>query len=429
MKSKEKISVITLGCPKNIVDSERFITLLDKSKYEVNFTYDQPDILIINTCGFIQSARDENQSIIEEAIDLKSKGAIKQLYVAGCYSQRYDEFLSARYPQVDKFFGVDFQKDLLHELNSDKYELQGERFLLTPKHYAYLKISDGCDRSCSFCAIPQIKGKHHSSPIEKLTSEARNLALQGVKELILIGQDTTSYGIDIYKKQMLPKLLEELSNIEQLKWIRLMYVYPKALQEEVLDLIAERPNIAKYIDVPIQHISDSVLSAMKRATSKKNIIDLIDKIRYKVPNIAIRTTLLTGFPNESENDFIELLNFVKEYKLDRLGVFTYSQEEGTNAYELGDPIPEKEKQRRKEALMLAQQEISLTKNQSKIGQTLEVIVDEIDNGTIIGRTESDAPDIDNNVIIKSKQKIDVGDIIKASITSATEYDLYGKISK
>ncbi|HPD33281.1 MAG TPA: 30S ribosomal protein S12 methylthiotransferase RimO [Candidatus Kapabacteria bacterium] len=429
MKNKQKISVLTLGCPKNIVDSEKFITMLDKSRYEVSLTFDHPDILVINTCGFIQSARDENQSVIEEAIDLKSKGAIKQLYVVGCYSQRYDEFLSARYPQVDKFFGIDFQMDLLRELNSDKYELQGERFLLTPKHYAYLKISDGCDRTCSFCAIPQIKGMHHSLSIEELTTEAHALALQGVKELILIGQDTTSYGIDIYKKQMLPKLLDELSNIEQFKWIRLMYVYPKALQDEVLDLIAERPNIAKYIDVPIQHISDSVLSAMKRATSKKNIIDLIEKIRNKIPNITIRTTLLTGFPNETEKDFIELLDFVKEYQFDRLGVFTYSREEGTTAYELGDPIPEKEKQRRQEALMLAQQEISLKKNQFKIGQTLEVIVDEIDKGKIIARTESDAPDIDNNVIIKSNQKIHIGDIIKASIASATEYDLYGKIIK
>lgn len=427
MQKKEKISVITLGCPKNVVDSERFITLLDTSKYDISLTFDYPDILVINTCGFIQPARDENQSTIEQAIDLKSKGMIKKLYVAGCFSERYDGMLSIRYPQVDKFFGVNFQKDLLRELNSDKYELHGERFLLTPKHYAYLKISDGCDRTCAFCAIPQFKGKHHSSPIESLVEEARNLAFAGVKELVLIAQDTTSYGTDIYKKKRLPKLLEELSNIEQLKWIRLMYVYPKGLQDEVLDLIAERPNIANYIDMPIQHISDSVLSAMKRATTKKNIINLIEKIRTKIPNVAIRTTLLTGFPNETEKDFLELLDFVKQYQLDRMGVFTYSQEDGTSAFDLGDPIPQEEKIRRKEAIMLAQQEVSLEKNKSKVGKIVEVLIDEKVDGKLFGRTESDAPDIDNNVIVNTNRNIPTGSIVNVTITKAKEYDLYGKI--
>ncbi|MCE5305966.1 MAG: 30S ribosomal protein S12 methylthiotransferase RimO [Chloroherpetonaceae bacterium] len=427
MNGKEKISILTLGCPKNVVDSEKFISSLDKSKYELNLTIDHPDILVINTCGFIQPARDENQLAIEEAIDLKSKGIIKRLYVAGCFSERYDDLLSLRYPQVDKFFGVNFQKDLLYELDSDKYELHGERILLTPKHYAYLKISDGCDRTCAFCAIPQFKGKHHSIPIEELVDEARHLAENGVRELILIGQDTTSYGTDLYKKKMLTNLLEQLSDIEQLKWIRLMYVYPKGLQDEVLDLIAERPNIAKYIDIPIQHISDSVLNAMKRATTKKNILDLIEKIRKRSPNIAIRTTLLTGFPNETEKDFLELLDFVKEYEFERLGVFSYSQEDDTSAFELGDPIPPKEKNRRKEIIMLAQQEISFKRNKSKIGQIVEVIIDENIDGMISGRTEYDAPDIDNEVFIKSKQKINSGDVVQVKITSATEYDLYGNL--
>ncbi|MEN6295553.1 MAG: 30S ribosomal protein S12 methylthiotransferase RimO [Chloroherpetonaceae bacterium] len=427
MNGKEKISILTLGCPKNVVDSEKFISSLDKSKYELNLNIDHPDILVINTCGFIQPARDENQLAIEEAIDLKSKGIIKRLYVAGCFSERYDDLLSLRYPQVDKFFGVNFQKDLLHELDSDKYELHGERILLTPKHYAYLKISDGCDRTCAFCAIPQFKGKHHSIPIEELVDEARHLAENGVRELILIGQDTTSYGTDLYKKKMLTNLLEQLSDIEQLKWIRLMYVYPKGLQDEVLDLIAERPNIAKYIDIPIQHISDSVLNAMKRATTKKNILDLIEKIRKRSPNIAIRTTLLTGFPNETEKDFLELLDFVKEYEFERLGVFSYSQEDDTSAFELGDPIPPKEKNRRKEIIMLAQQEISFKRNKSKIGQIVEVIIDENIDGMISGRTEYDAPDIDNEVFIKSKQKINSGDVVQVKITSATEYDLYGNL--
>jgi ribosomal protein S12 methylthiotransferase len=427
MNGKEKISILTLGCPKNVVDSEKFISSLDKSKYELNLTIDHPDILVINTCGFIQPARDENQLAIEEAIDLKSKGIIKRLYVAGCFSERYDDLLSLRYPQVDKFFGVNFQKDLLHELDSDKYELHGERILLTPKHYAYLKISDGCDRTCAFCAIPQFKGKHHSIPIEELVDEAQHLAENGVRELILIGQDTTSYGTDLYKKKMLTNLLEQLSDIEQLKWIRLMYVYPKGLQDEVLDLIAERPNIAKYIDIPIQHISDSVLNAMKRATTKKNILDLIEKIRKRSPNIAIRTTLLTGFPNETEKDFLELLDFVKEYEFERLGVFSYSQEDDTSAFELGDPIPPKEKNRRKEIIMLAQQEISFKRNKSKIGQIVEVIIDENIDGKISGRTEYDAPEIDNEVFIKSKQKINSGDFVQVKITSATEYDLYGNL--
>lgn len=421
---KQKICVTTLGCAKNIVDSEKLIATLN-NKFQVTENPNNTDYLIINTCGFIQSAIQENSDYIRQAIKLKEIGKIKKIFVVGCLAQRFNENIQQWFPQIDGFYGSDFLSRLPQDLYAEKYELYGERYLLTPRHYAYLKISDGCDHNCAFCSIPSFKGGFQSTPIPELVDEAQKLAQKGVKELILIAQDTTSYGVDIYKKKALNQLLIELEKVEGIEWIRLMYAFPRDFPMEILDTIQNSSKIVKYIDIPIQHISTNVLKKMGRGMDKKSIIELLETIRTKVPGIAIRTTVIVGFPNESEQDFAELVEFIKEFKFERLGAFQYSSEPGTPAFVFGDPIPDKIKQERFDTIMKIQQKISLNKNKNLVGKELDVIVDEIQNGISYCRTQFDAPEIDNLVILNNSNS-QPGEIVKVKITSHSEYDLFAK---
>jgi len=424
---KKKIHILTLGCPKNLVDSEILMSKL-KNKFQIAEKPDKASIVIINTCGFIESAKQESIDKIFEMVELKEKGKVESVYVMGCLSERYKNELEDEIPEVDKFFGVEKFDEILNTLGVDrKYELLGERELLTPRHYAYLKISEGCDNPCSFCAIPLIRGKHISRPIEEIIKEAKKLAWKGVKEIIIIAQDTTYYGIDIYGKRKLPELLNQLSEIDGIEWIRLMYTFPAKFPIEILDIMAQNPKICKYIDIPIQHISDKILKSMRRGITKRKTIELLEKIRETVPEVAIRTSLIVGYPGETEKEFEELLDFVYTFKFDRLGVFTYSQEEGTKAFELGDPVPPEEKERRMALIMNAQHDIIVEKNEKMIGRKIKVLIDRKEGDFYIGRTQWDAPEIDLEVLVEGNG-IKIGNFYEVEIYDIFEYDLIGKVA-
>jgi ribosomal protein S12 methylthiotransferase len=424
---RKKIHILTLGCPKNLVDSEILMSKL-KNKFQIVEKPEKADLVVVNTCGFIDSAKQESIEKIFEMVELKEKGKVESVYVMGCLSERYKNELEKEIPEVDKFFGVEKFEEILNTLGvPDRYELLGERELLTPKHYAYLKISEGCDNPCSFCAIPLIRGKHISRPIEEIIKEAKKLAWKGVKEIIIIAQDTTYYGLDIYGKRKLPELLNRLSEIDGIEWIRLMYTFPAKFPTEVLDIMAQNPKICKYIDIPIQHISDKILKSMRRGITKRKTIELLEKIRETVPEVAIRTSLIVGYPGETEKEFEELLDFVYTFKFDRLGVFTYSQEEGTKAFELGDPVSPEEKERRMALIMNAQRDIIVEKNEKMIGRKIKVLIDRKERDFYIGRTQWDAPEIDIEVLVEGSG-IKIGNFYEVEIYDIFEYDLIGKVA-
>lgn len=427
---KDKVNIVTLGCSKNLVDSEVMLTQLKGNG--INTTHeaqkDDANIVIVNTCGFIDNAKQESVDTILRYADAKEEGMIDKLYVTGCLSQRYKDDLEDEIPQVDAFFGTMELPALLKKFKADyKHELVGERITTTANHYAYLKIAEGCDRPCSFCAIPLMRGKHVSRPIEELVTEAKNLARNGTKELLLIAQDSTYYGLDIYKKRNLAELLRKLSDVEGIEWIRLHYAFPTGFPTDVLEVMAERDNICNYLDIPLQHGSTNVLKIMRRGTTREKTEALLKQMREKVPGIAIRTTLIAGHPGETEEDFQEMLQFVKDSRFDRLGVFTYSHEENTHAYSLEDNVPDEVKQERANLVMQLQEEISLEINQEKVGKTFKVLIDRKEGGNFIGRTEHDSPEVDNEVIIDaSKHYLRVGDFANIKISDATEFDLYGE---
>lgn len=428
---KEVVKVVTLGCSKNTVDSERLIRQIKANRIRLSDKDEEVDTIIINTCGFIEAAKEESINAILEAVKLKNDGVIKKVVVAGCLSGRYADDLKNEISDVDNYFGVEEYEGIIKSIGGKIfYDLLGERSTTTPPHYAYLKISEGCDNPCSFCAIPLIRGHHRSIPMEKLLHEAEKLAETATKELIIIGQDTTDYGIDLYGKRNASELLDKLSRIKNLDWIRLMYAYPSHFPDDLIDMIAANPKIVKYIDMPLQHIADDCLKSMRRGITKRRTIELIEKLRNKIPNLVLRTTLIVGYPSETEAHFEELCQFVKEYEFERLGVFTFSAEENTPSFILGDPIPEKVKNERKNILMDIQQEISSRKNQELIGTTTDVIIDSIEGEHYVGRSYRDAPEVDGEVLIPiSTSKAKIGKSYKTIITDANEYDLYGDIVK
>lgn len=431
---KKSVNIITLGCSKNLVDSEQVLEQFKKNNFKIYFDdfNNFSDIVIINTCGFIGDAKQESIDTILDFANAKKQGKIKELYVMGCLSERYREELKNEIPEVDEFFGVYSSQEIIERANLEyKYDIIDERYITTPSHYAYLKISDGCDRTCSFCAIPLIRGKHKSKTIESIISEANKLAKKGVKELILIAQDLSYYGVDLYNKQMLAELVKQLSEISEIKWIRIHYTYPAGFPRDLLDVMSQNKKVCSYLDIALQHSSDNMLKLMRRNITKKQTYDLIKTFREKVPDIKLRTTLLVGHPNETQSDFNELLNFVKEIKFDRLGVFKYSHEENTFAgdnYE--DNISEKVKQSRFDKIMEEQQNISLELNKKFLNKTLNVIIDKKENEFFIGRTEYDSPEIDNEVLINEKEKnVEIGNFYKVKIFDVNNYDLFGKIIK
>ncbi len=427
---KPKVHVVTLGCSKNTVDSEVLMGQLRANNHEVIHDSDDENssVVIINTCGFIDNAKQESINTILEYSNQKREGRIDKLIVTGCLSQRYRDELKDEMKEVDNWFGTSEMPRLLKTLKADyKHELVGERLLTTPSHYAYIKISEGCNRTCSFCAIPLMRGKHISKPIEEIEAEIKKLVKQGVKEFLLIAQELTYYGLDLYKERKLPELLHRIADIDGVEWIRLHYAYPNKFPVEILDVVRERSNICNYLDIPFQHISDPVLKAMKRQTDKAEITALINTIREKVPGIALRTTMLVGFPGERKEHFDELVEFVKEVKFDRLGVFTYSHEESTSGYDLKDDVTVATKKKRAQQLMDVQLEISRTKNEGQIGRTLRVLFDRKEGEYFIGRTEHDSPEIDNEVLVKATDTyLRVGDFANIKITGAEEFDLYGE---
>ncbi len=428
---RDKINVITLGCSKNLVDSENLITQLRGNDYEV--FHEKPgsdaNIVVINTCGFIDRAKQESIDTILQYAAAKKGGDIEKLYVTGCLSQRYRENLEEEIPEVDAFFGTMEMPALLAKLEADyKHELLGERQITTEPHFAYLKISEGCNRTCSFCAIPLMRGGHVSRPIEELVLEAKNLARRGVKELMLIAQELTYYGLDIYKKRELPRLLDALCEVDGIEWIRLHYAYPSKFPFEILDVMARQPKVCNYLDMPLQHANDRILSAMKRQITRAETTELLQKIREKVPGIAIRTTFLVGFPGETEAEFQDLIDFVEEQKFERVGVFQYSHEDDTSAFLLDDDISEAEKESRAARLMAVQSDISLQKNEAKIGQTVRVLFDRKEGGHWVGRTEADSPEVDNEVLVPVKKApVRLGDFADVLIKEATEFDLIGQL--
>jgi len=431
LKNKyQKINIITLGCAKNVVDSEVLAGKLKAGNYLTYQDSDKAsDIVIINTCGFINDAKQESIDTILQYVQAKKQGLVKKIFVIGCLSQRYKNNLIKEIPEVDEFFGVEEFEKISEKLGIDYNKVKNShRKLNKPNHFAYLKIADGCNRNCSFCAIPLIKGKHVSRPIEELVDEAKSLADNGVKELILIAQDTTYYGFDIYKKQMLGKLLNELSKIEKLEWIRIHYTYPASFPDDVLQTIKKHKKICSYIDIPFQHISESLLKSMRRGYSEKDTYKLINTLKTEIPDVAIRTTLIVGYPGETEEDFRKLVEFVKNVKFDRLGVFTYSHEEDTFAYSLKDDVPDEVKQQRANEIMEIQQQISLEKNSSKIGKTFKTLIDRKEGNYYIGRTEYDSPEIDNEVLIKDdNDELSVGEFYDIKIIKSDFFDLYGKL--
>lgn len=432
--AKPRVNVVTLGCSKNIYDSEVLMGQLKGNAFDVVHEADNvnsEDIVVINTCGFIDNAKQESIDTILQYSELKEQGKLGKLIVTGCLSERYTPELSAEITNVDSWFGTNDLQNLLSSVGANyKHELIGERLLTTPLHFAYFKIAEGCNRPCSFCAIPLMRGKHASQPIEQLVTQAQQLAKNGTKELILIAQDLTYYGLDLYGKRNLDELLRRLSDVNGIEWIRLQYAYPSGFPMEILDVMNERENICKYLDMPLQHISDNMLKSMRRGITKQKTIDLVNAIRDKVPAIALRTTLITGYPGETEQDFEEMAEWVEETRFDRLGCFTYSHEEKTHAYSLEDDVPEEAKQERSDAIMEIQQGISYEKNQEKIGNTYKVLIDKKENGYFVGRTEYDSPEVDNEVLIDASQHYaTIGSFVNVKIDSAEDFDLYGQIVK
>lgn len=423
-----QVSIITLGCSKNTVDSEILTGHLQANNFRMVANADDADTLIINTCGFIDAAKEESVNTIIEAAQMKERGKLKTLVVAGCLSERYGEELKREIPEVDHFFGTEAYENILKALSPNlKYNLLGERVLSTPKHYAYVKISEGCDHPCSFCAIPLMRGGHRSRPMEDLEAEVRALVRRGVKEFVLVGQDLTYYGKDVNGQRTLADLLRRLSDIDGVEWLRLMYAYPAHFPKDILPVIAERSNICDYLDMPMQHISTNVLKSMRRGITRRALEELIGDIRSAVPNITLRSTFIVGYPNETQEDFDELCDFVSTVQLDRLGVFTYSQEDDTYSYILGDPISAEVKEERKQQIMSLQKEISYQKNLNKIGTTLKVLVEEQVNGEYQGRTEADAPEVDNEVFIRSSKPLTLGEFVSVEIEDASEFDLFASI--
>lgn len=428
MRKREKISVITLGCSKNTVDSERLMRQIHLNRMPLTSDPNEADTVIINTCGFIEAAKEESVNTILQAVELKNKGKLKKLIVAGCLSERYKESLEKEIPEVDVYFGTEKYQEIINELGGNlKYELLGERYLTTPSHYAYLKISEGCDHPCSFCAIPLMRGKHKSFPLEALVEEAQFLASNGTKELIIIAQDTTDYGKDIYQKKNLSTLLNKLSLINGIEWIRLMYAYPSHFPDDVIDEIADNQKIVKYVDIPLQHISDDVLKSMRRGVTSKQTYKLLEKLKKRIPDISLRTTFIVGYPNETEKDYNQLVDFIKEIQFDRIGTFTFSVEENTTSYILGDPISQREKSRRRDFLMKVQSDISYNKNQSFVGKTLKVLAESKESDYYVGRSYRDAPEVDGEVLFKSDKKIKFGNFYEILVTDCDEYDLYGEL--
>lgn len=428
---RDKVHVITLGCSKNLVDSENMITQLKGNDFDVVHDSSDQDanIVIVNTCGFIDLAKEESVNTILEYSKVKAEGKIDKLFVAGCLSQRYKDDLEQEIPEVDAYFGTLELPSLLAKLGADyKHELIGDRVTTTPQHFAYLKISEGCNRTCAFCAIPLMRGKHISRPIADLVKEAQNLAKMGVKELILIAQELTYYGLDIYKKRELPKLLHALADVEGIDWIRLHYAYPSKFPVEIFDVMAERKEICNYLDIPLQHASDNVLHDMRRQITQEETKEIIRLAREKVPGITLRTTMLVGFPGETEEDVQELLDFVEEMKFDRLGVFQYSHEESTIAFDQEDDVSAEEKADRANRVMEAQQSISFRKNEEKVGKVFKVLFDRKEGGYFVGRTEGDSPEVDNEVLVDaSKFYVRIGDFAQVKIIEAMDYDLFGEV--
>jgi ribosomal protein S12 methylthiotransferase len=427
---KNKVNIITLGCSKNLVDSEVLSGQLKANDIAVVHENTRKDhnIVVVNTCGFIDKAKEESINTILEQLELKQSGKLDKVYVTGCLSERYRGDLAAEISDVDAWFGTMELPLLLKELEADyKNELVGERLLATPKHYAYLKISEGCNRTCSFCAIPLMRGGHISRSIEEIVAEAKKLVKMGVKEIMLIAQELTYYGLDLYKKRALSELLKHLSDVPGLHWIRLHYAYPSKFPLDILDVMRERDNICNYLDMPLQHITDNMLKAMKRQMDKREIYDLVAAIRDKVPDICLRTTLIAGFPGETREDVEEVKAFLEDVRFDRVGIFTYSHEENTSAYDLEDNIPADEKEARAQEIMEVQQEISYEKNQEKIGKTFEVIVDKKEAGRYLGRTEFDSVEVDNEVVIHSDRPLKAGEFVQVKITKAYDYDLEGEL--
>ncbi len=427
---KDKVNIVTLGCSKNLVDSEVMLTQLKGNSINASHesVKDDANIVIINTCGFIDNAKQESIDTILRYVDAKEEGIVEKVYVTGCLSQRYRDDLQNEIPEVDAWFGTMELPLLLKKFNADyKHELIGERITTTDRHYAYLKISEGCDRPCSFCAIPIMRGKHVSKPIEQIIKEAQSLVKNGTKEILLIAQDSTYYGLDIYKKRNLAELLDKLADVEGLEWIRLHYAFPTGFPEDVLDVMAKRNNICKYLDIPLQHGSTEMLKIMRRGTTREKTEQLLKTIREKVPGIAIRTTLIAGHPGETEAEFEDMLDFVQKSRFERLGIFPYSHEDNTHAYSMEDNVPENVKLERAERVMELQESISEEINSEKVGKTLRVLIDRKEGGQFIGRTEHDSPEVDNEVLIDaSEHYLRVGDFANILIEKATAFDLYGK---
>ncbi len=440
MKTKlPKLHVLTLGCSKNTVDSETLTAQAKANDFLIVDDAKRADVMMINTCGFIEEAKQESVNAILGGVSLREQGKLKKLLVMGCLSERYKTDLEKELPQVDRYFGViglggDVLEEILKELGGEyKHELLGERALSTPAHFAYLKISEGCDNPCSFCAIPLMRGGHKTKPMPDLIDEAKSLRAKGVKELVLIGQDLTYYGLDLYGERKLADLLKRLSDVG-FEWIRLLYAYPAKFPTEILPVIRERENICKYLDMPIQHINDDLLKSMRRGITKRRTVELIEQIRAEVPNIRLRTTLILGYPNETEEMFEEALDFIEQTKFDRLGCFSYSHEENTTAFLLNDNVPAKEKKRRVKTVMELQEKISLEKNEKLIGQSMRVLIDRIESGAAYGRTEFDAPEVDNEFVVTSAQKgfkvkdLKIGEFYNAVVTDAEAFDLFGEIT-
>ena len=429
-RTKDKVNIITLGCSKNLVDSEVLSGQLRANDIDVVHENKKIDhnIVVVNTCGFIDKAKEESVQTILEQVELKRKGKLDKVYVTGCLSERYKNNLEAEIPEVDAYFGTLELPQILKQFEVDyKAELIGERFLATPSHYAYMKISEGCNRTCSFCAIPLMRGQHVSKTMEQLVAEATGLVRSGVKEIMLIAQELTYYGLDIYKKRSLPNLLNRLADIEGLEWIRLHYAYPSKFPLEILDVMRDRPNICNYLDMPLQHASDRMLKAMKRQITRTEMDELIHAIREKVPGICLRTTLIAGFPGETEEDIVSLQDFLTQHRFDRVGIFTYSHEEGTSAHDLIDDVSAEEKESRAQQVMETQQEISLELNQQKLGQVFKTLIDKKEAGRYLGRTEFDSVEVDNEVIIQTDKKLKIGSFVNVRITKAYDYDLEGEI--
>jgi ribosomal protein S12 methylthiotransferase len=423
----KKVNVITLGCSKNLVDSEVLMRQLDNRFEILNDSDKDSDIVVINTCGFIGDAKEESIDTILSAVEAKKEGRVEKVFVTGCLSQRYKKDLEHEIELVDGFYGVNDLPEILKDLNVDyKKELLGERHLTTPGHYAYLKVSEGCDRSCSFCAIPLIRGGHVSVPEEELIREAEFLASQGVKELLLIAQDLTYYGIDLYGKRTVARLVEKLSKVNGIEWIRLHYAYPAGFPEDLLEVMNNNPKVCKYLDIPLQHINDRILRSMKRGLGSEGTRELVRKMKEKVPGVALRTTLIVGYPGETEQEFEELMDFVREARFDRLGVFRYSEEEDTAAADLEDDVPEEVKEERADRIMMLQQEISLELNKAREGKVFRTIIDREEGGYFVGRTEFDSPEVDNEVLITSDKPLKTGTFYEVLIEKADFFDLYGK---